>query len=64
LGSNMPFISSADGFLLEKIGNVSLFGRAIALGKLLEFLTERKIARLPYSRTLYLLSTGGVEFKS
>ena len=60
---NLPFISSADGLLLEKTGSVSLLGRAIAFGKIAEPIVERKIVKLPYSKQLYLISTGGKEFE-
>jgi|GEM_PF-418308 len=63
LNMNLPFISSADGLLLEKTGSVSLLGRAIAFGKIAEPIVERKIVKLPYSRQLYLFSTGGKEFE-
>jgi len=63
LGTRFPFISSADGLLLKKTGSVSLMGRAGALAAFSGFLKEKKIAVLPYSRTLYLISTGGYEFK-
>jgi hypothetical protein len=62
LGTNLPFIASADGLLLQKTGSVSLLGRAIAFSKLAEPVIERKIVKLPYSRQLYLLSTGGKDF--
>lgn len=64
VGTSLPFIGSADGILLEKVGSVSILGRAVALSKLTEFLIERKIALLPYSETLYLISTGGVILRS
>ncbi len=63
LGTSLPFIGSADGILLEKVGSVSIFGRAIALSKVTELLTRRKIAVFPYSETLYLISTGGATFE-
>src|SRR5581483_9364955 len=59
---NLPFISSADGVLLEKTGSVSILGRAIAVGKIGQLIADRKIVNLPYSRQLYLWSTGGKEF--
>jgi hypothetical protein len=62
-GTSLPFISSADGLLLEKQGSVSLLGRAVALGVLAEPVAGRKIVALPYSRTLYLITTGGREFE-
>ena len=63
LDTSLPFISSADGLLLEKELGVSLLGRAVALGAVAKPITDRKIASLPYSRTLYLVSTGGREFE-
>lgn len=60
--TRLPFIASADGLLMEKAGGVSLLGRAVALGAVAEVITDRKIVSLPYSRTLYLISTGGREF--
>lgn len=60
--TKLPFISSADGLLVEMQGSVSLLGRGVALGALAEPIVQRKIASLPYSRTLYLISTGGREF--
>ncbi len=61
-GLNLPFISSADGFLLKNTGGVSLLTRALATGKLLEQITPRKIMKLPYFERLYLVSTDGVTF--
>lgn len=63
LGTRLPFVSSADGLLLDKQGSVSLLGRAVALGAIAEPIADRKIVTLPYSRTLYLISTGGREFE-
>jgi len=62
-GTNMPFVASADGILLETTGSVSLLGRAVAFGKFAELVMDRKIAKFPYSRELYLISTGGKEFE-
>src|SRR5262245_43285679 len=61
--TSLPFISSADGLLLEKQQSVSLLGRAVALGAVAKPIADRKIVALPYSRTLYLVSTGGREFE-
>ena len=61
--TKLPFISSADGLLLEKGQGVSLFGRGIVLGAIGKLMEERKIMNLPYSKTLYLISTGGKEFE-
>ena len=58
-GTNMPFICSVDGFLLEQTGEVSLFARAMTFGVLGKLVVERKIVKLPYSEQLYLVSTGG-----
>jgi hypothetical protein len=61
IDTKLPFISSADGLLVEKQAGVSLLGRAVALGAIAGPIADRKIATLPYSRTLYLISTGGRE---
>lgn len=61
-GTNLPFIGSADGILLKATGSVSLLGRAVAFGAIAERIADRKILTLPYSRTLYLISTDGKEF--
>jgi hypothetical protein len=61
-GLNMPFIASADGLQQEFDGGVSLLGRGVILAGLTDMLRERKIVSLPYSRTLYLWSTGGREY--
>ncbi len=63
LSTNMSFISSADGMLLKNDQGVSLLGRGILLGKVAKLMEERKIVSLPYSRALYLFSTGGREFE-
>ena len=60
--TGLPFISSADGLLVDKQGGVSLLGRGSVLAALVELITQLKIASLPYSKTLYLISTGGREF--
>lgn len=56
----IPFVCSADGILLDTMGSVSLFTRGIALSTLVK--SGKIIARFPYSRSLYLISTGGQEF--
>jgi hypothetical protein len=62
-GLNIPFVASADG-LLEKSGaGVSLLGRVLFLGKTLEIITPRKIAKFPYSEFLYLWSTQGKKYE-
>jgi hypothetical protein len=60
--TGLPFISSADSLLVDKQGGVSLLGRGFVLAALVEPITQLKIASLPYSKTLYLISTGGREF--
>ena len=60
--SELPFISSADGFLVDNQRDVSLLNRGLVLAVLVKPLTQLKIASLPYSKTLYLISTGGREF--
>lgn len=62
-GTNIPFISSADSLLLKSGSSVSLLGRAVVLGKMGEFIQNKKILRLPYMEWLYLISTGGVKFE-
>jgi hypothetical protein len=59
----LPFICSADGLFLETSGaGVSLLGRGIFLGGIADKIKDRKIVNLPYSKTLYLWSTGGKEY--
>jgi hypothetical protein len=60
--TGLPFISSADGFLVDNQRDVSLLNRGFVLAVLVESITQLKIASLPYSKTLYLISTGGREF--
>jgi len=62
-GTKLPFISSADGLLLSAGQDVSLLGRIVVLGELGKLMKKRKIGILPYSRSLYLISTGGKEFE-
>jgi hypothetical protein len=64
LGTAMPFISSADGLLDEKVGDVSLLGRGLALGIAAKILEKRKIFPLPYMPFLYQISTKGKTFDS
>jgi hypothetical protein len=70
-GSELPFISSADGLLLDKAGAKQLgkrkpdaitpAARGEALSSTSDLVLQRRILKLPYSRELYLLSTDGVE---
>ena len=63
LDTSLPFIASADGLLMNKQQGVSLLGRAVALGAVAKPIADRKIVTLPYSRTLYLISTKGRELE-
>ena len=60
--TGLPFISSADGFLVDNQRDVSLLNRGFVLAVLVKPIAQLKIASLPYSKTLYLISTGGREF--
>ena len=60
--TGLSFISSADGFLVHNQRDVSLLNQGIVLTALVKPITQLKIAFLPYSKTLYLISTGGREF--
>ena len=55
--SNLTFIDSADAICERLLGGVSLFGRAAALARVMDQATI--YLRLPYSATLYDISTGG-----
>ena len=58
--TNTQFVDSADAICLRIQDGVSLLCRGMVLGRLLE---EAHIYfRLPYSRTLYRISTGGAEY--
>ena len=61
LGLDVSFISSADGFIIENDKNVSFLARGLAAAKFAVMIRNRKIVTLPYSSTLYHISTGGVE---
>lgn len=58
--SGTKFIDSADAMCDRMASGVSLLCRGIVLGKVLENATI--IARLPYSQTLYDISTGGKRY--
>ena len=55
--NTMRFIDSADAWCERQQGGVSLLCRALVLGKVAE--SDAIVARLPYSETLYSISTGG-----
>jgi len=57
----MRFIDSADGLCLRMQGNVNLLCRGMVLARL-GAQDTRILARFPYSRSLYRISTGGKEF--
>jgi len=59
--SGTRFIDSADAMCDRLQGGVSLLCRGMVLGKVME--NARIYARLPYSETLYMLSTGGKAFE-
>ena len=61
-GTALPFVTSADGILLEQGGGVSLLGRGIVLGRMGQFIADRKVMVFPYSQFLYEASTGGIVF--
>ena len=56
------FIDSADAMCERTQGGVNLLCRGLVLGKVLQNTTV--YMRLPYSESLYLLSTGGKEYES
>lgn len=55
------FIDSADALCEREMGGVSLICRSMMMGKFLEETTI--YFRLPFSKTLYLWSTDGREYK-
>jgi hypothetical protein len=63
-GLNTSFITSPDGILIENDQGVSLFGRMAVMAKFSEVIVERRIVNLPYSSTMYQISTGGKEFEN
>src|SRR5689334_15086807 len=63
LGTSLPFVASADGILLKKVGEVSLLTRAMMMAGISKPVMENKIFVMPYSKALYLYSTDGVELE-
>lgn len=57
---SMKFIDSADSFCQRTQGGVNLICRAAVMGAVGQNATI--YARLPYSETLYLWSTGGTTY--
>jgi hypothetical protein len=58
---NLKFIDSADGLCARESSGVSLLCRMAILGAVAKNSTV--IARLPYSETLYRISTDGKEYE-
>ena len=63
MGLNIPFVSSADGMLLKTDTGVSLLGRAMMMSSVIDLIDNKILLKLPYSKTLYKISTNGVEFE-
>ena len=61
-GTGFSFLTSPDGFLLDRVGEVSLLGRSMALTQIMKSIDGKRIGKLPYMEFLYLRSTGGVTF--
>lgn len=57
---SVEFIDSADAWCERNQGGVNLLCRGLVLARVAKESTI--LVRLPYSRQLYLLSTGGVEY--
>jgi hypothetical protein len=55
--NTMHFIDSADGWCERKVGRVNLLCRAAVMGRVADQATI--LVRLPYSETLYRISTNG-----
>lgn len=60
--NNLNFVDSADAFCARKMGGVSLLCRGIVIGQVAK--QDNIIARLPYSKALYDISTGGVSYEN
>ena len=57
----LKFIDSADGFCARESNGVNLLCRIAILGAVAQNSTV--IAQLPYSETLYLISTDGMKYE-
>lgn len=63
LGStNISFIESPDSLSQKIQGGVSIFGRGMAITSFMKVYEHKIILRLPYTKFLYLISTGGKEY--
>jgi hypothetical protein len=58
--TTMHFIDSADAWCERQMGGVNLLCRAVVMGRVAEKTTI--LARLPYSSSLYAVSTGGKSY--
>ena len=58
-GLNLSFVSSPDSLAMGEDGTLSLLGRGAALRSFIDVAEDRVLLRLPYSDTLYDISTGG-----
>lgn len=58
----LKFVDSADAYCERNQGYVNLICRIAVLGKVAN--SDAILMRLPYSETLYLLSTGGETYSS
>ena len=56
--TDMPFISSPDGLLMQTEEDVSLPGRLVMIAKYGWVIKDRAVAQFDYSETLYRMSTG------
>jgi hypothetical protein len=59
-GKGMKFVDSADGICLRVQDSVNLICRMMTMAAVVE--KNKILVRMPYSKTLYLISTGGQEF--
>jgi hypothetical protein len=58
--TSMEFVDSADGWCARRMGKVNLLCRAAVMARVGQ--EADVLLRLPYSRTLYLWSTGGATY--
>lgn len=62
--SRMPFLCSIDSLLVEKTGDYTIFERGLLLSYMAKPLQKRCLVRFGFSKYLYLLSTGGKDYKN
>lgn len=62
-GTDLPFISSADGILQKSGKGVSILNRIMTIGEVSGKIKEKVIFRMKYSEKLYLISTDGKRFE-